>query len=207
MSPRATAPPPPPSGPTALRPRLIPLVGALAVLSACGAPPEPPPKSPPYAAASAAPSSVQPSLPLGMPLPTPTGYPTTPAYPTYPVATVRPTATATTPPTTKAPSPTPSHAGRCTGEPTASQILTLIKGEDGVPDAALKVFEGPFCAGTWSFATVEVDGRTTNEVEPLMVVTTGKGSTLALVAAGSDVCVNQVQTGAPPGIRVLACGS
>jgi hypothetical protein len=37
-------------------------------------------------------------------------------------------------------------------------------------------------------------------------VSTGRGSTLALVAAGSDVCVNRVETEAPPGIRVLACG-
>ena len=29
---------------------------------------------------------------------------------------------------------------------------------------------------------------------------------LTLIAAGSEVCVDQVQTTAPPGIRVLACG-
>ena len=39
-----------------------------------------------------------------------------------------------------------------------------------------------------------------------MVVATGKDATLTLVAAGSDVCSDQVQTAAPPGIRVLACG-
>jgi hypothetical protein len=185
---------------------LIPLAGVLGALSACGAPPQPQPKSPPPYTSSAAPSSVQPSLPLGMPLPTLTGYPTYPAYPTYPTATVGTTTTTTTPPTTKSPTPTPSHAGRCTAEPTGAQILNLIKGKPGVPDATLRVFQGPFCSGTWSFATVEVDGRTADEVEPLMVVATGKGSTLALVAAGSDVCVTRVQTGAPPGIRVLACG-
>jgi hypothetical protein len=38
------------------------------------------------------------------------------------------------------------------------------------------------------------------------VVATGAGTTLALVAAGSDVCIERVQTTAPPGIRVLACG-
>jgi hypothetical protein len=189
---------------------LIPLAGVLAVLSGCGAPPQPQPKSPPPYTTSAAPGSVQPAPPLGMPLPTLTGYPTNPAYPTYPTATVGTTITTTTttppPPTTKSPTPTPSHAGRCTTEPTGAQILNLIKGKPGVPNATLRVFEGPFCSGTWSFATVEVDGRTTDQVEPLMVVTTGKGSTLALVAAGSEVCVARVQTGAPPGIRVLACG-
>ena len=40
-----------------------------------------------------------------------------------------------------------------------------------------------------------------------MVVAVGAGSSLALVAAGSDVCNDPVHTGAPPGIRVLACGS
>ncbi len=39
-----------------------------------------------------------------------------------------------------------------------------------------------------------------------MVLATGKGTTLTFVAAGSDVCSNRVQTSAPPGIRVLACG-
>jgi len=39
-----------------------------------------------------------------------------------------------------------------------------------------------------------------------MVVATGKDTTLTLIAAGSEVCIDQVQTTAPPGIRVLACG-
>ncbi|HEX7135592.1 MAG TPA: hypothetical protein VF228_23650, partial [Iamia sp.] len=47
----------------------------------------------------------------------------------------------------------------CTAEPTGAQILNLIKGKPGVPDATLRVFQGPFCSGTWSFATVEVDGH------------------------------------------------
>ncbi len=189
--------------------RLIPLAGVLALLSACGAPPQPLPTSPPRAAPDSASASLSPSLPLGgqpLPtlLPTLTGYPT---YPTYPAPTTRPTTAAVTPtPTTKSPTPTPSHAGRCTGEPTGSQILAAIKGKPGVPNAALRIFEGPFCGGSWSFTTVERVGRAEDESEPLMVVATGKGSTLALVAAGSDVCTDRVQAQAPPGIRVLACG-
>ncbi|MET0424180.1 MAG: hypothetical protein ABW046_09910, partial [Actinoplanes sp.] len=133
------------------------------------------------------------------------GYPTggVPGYPTYPV----PGATLpTTAPTTRTATPTPAHAARCTGQPTRAQILALIKGKPGMPNATLTVLDGPYCSGVWSFATVEVAGRDPDEIEPLMVVTTGKGSTLALIAAGSDVCIDRVQTEAPPGIRVLACG-
>jgi hypothetical protein len=186
-------------------PRLIPLIGALALLSACGEPPQPLPTSPPRAMPS--PSLVVPSLPLGQqPLPPLTGYPTNP----YPVLTTTPPTTVTvrpTPtPTTKSPSPTPSHASRCTGQPTGPQILAELKEENGVPKKPLRVFEGPFCSGTWSFTTVEVIGRTEDQVEPLMVVATGAGSTLDVVAAGSDVCVARVESEAPPGVRVLACG-
>lgn len=216
MSPRPTTPARPRTG-SSSRSRLLCLAGALALLSgACGEPPQPLPTSPPRSLPS--PSVVAPSLPLGQqPLPTLTGYPTYPTNPGLPnpglpnpgLPTL-PTRTFTTAPrptpTTKSPSPTPSHAGRCTGEPTGGQILTLIKGKPGVPNASLRTFEGPFCSGTWSFTTVEVVGRTQDEVEPLMVVATGKGSTLALVAAGSDVCVARVEAEAPPAVRVLACG-
>jgi hypothetical protein len=109
-------------------------------------------------------------------------------------------------PETVSPTPTPSHAAKCTGSPTKAQILTLIKGQSGVPDKTLQVDDGPFCSGDWSFSTVEVAGESADQLEPLMVVATGKGSTLALVAAGSEVCTDQVQTSAPAGIRVLACG-
>ena len=70
----------------------------------------------------------------------------------------------------------------------------------------MRIYQGPFCAGTWSYTTVEVTGEGADELEPLMVVATGTGATLALVAAGSEVCIDRVQTAAPPGIRVLACG-
>jgi hypothetical protein len=199
------------------RTRLIFLVGVLALLGACGQPPQPLPTSPPYSPPSDAPISLGASIP-GLPtlpptgpvlptaggpvLPTLPGYPT--AYPTLPgYGTPPPHPPPTTPPTTRAPTPAPSHAGNCTTEPTKAQILTLIKGNPGLPPDPLRVVNGPYCSGDWSFTTVQVTGKT---ADPLMVVTTGKGTTLALVAAGSDVCLKRVQTEAPPGIRVLACG-
>jgi hypothetical protein len=196
------------------RTRQIPLgaviVGALTLLSACGTPPQPPLKSPPLASPSAAPLSLSPS---GLPaLPTTTVPPlaTTPtfgAYPTYPTYTaVVPTYT-TTPATTVSPTPTPSHAAPCTGPPTGAQILALIKDQKGVPKVTLQVASGPYCSGDWSFTTVEATGANEDQFDPLMVVATGKDATLKLIAAGSDVCLNQVVTTAPPGIRVLACGS
>lgn len=184
------------------RTRLVTLAGVLALLGACGEPPRPLPTSPPLTAASTTPSA---ALPAAQPLPPPTYPPTYPtANPTPPAP--PPTTRPTTAPTTRSPSPTPSHAARCATEPTGAQILTLIQGQRGVPRATLRVFEGPFCSGVWSFSTVEVVGQAQNEADPLMVVSTGRGGTLALVAAGSDVCIDRVQREAPPGIRVLACG-
>jgi hypothetical protein len=168
------------------------------------------PTAPPYVPASAA--SVSPALPTVPVTPPPTTVATLPplptaalpppAYPTYPTY---PTATTTTAPTTDSPTPTPAHAPACVGEPTGAQILALIKGKNGVPAKPLKVDQGPFCSGDWSFTTVELDGKSEDEVEPLMVLTTGKDATLTFIA-GSDVCSTRVQTQAPPGIRVLACG-
>ena len=195
---------------------LLPFAGVFTLVSACGSPPEAPATLPPYAgsapasaAAVALPSATMPALvpttvttPVATPVLT---YPTNPAqhtYPTYPAG----TATTTAAPFTKSPTPTPTHAPRCTGSPTGTQILALIHRRSDIPTEPLTVHEGPYCAGDWSFTTVEVVGKTEDEVEPLMVVATGRDSTLALVAAGSDVCTNRVQTTAPPGIRVLACG-
>jgi hypothetical protein len=176
--------------------RLIPLLaGAVALLSGCGEPPQPLPTSPPYVTSQA-------QIPPGQ-VPTaalPTGLP--PAYPGYPA----PTTTATNAPLTKSPTPTPSHAAKCRTAPTGPQVLALIKGKPGIPNDPLRIDEGPFCAGDWSFTTVEITGKNADDVEPLLVVATGKGTTLTLVAAGSDVCTGPVQTGAPAGIRVLACG-
>lgn len=185
-------------------------VGALLLTAACGAPPEPLPTSPPLSPVSAPPSGSLPPPALAPLTPTyaPTYAPTPVSTPTY---TYPPTPTATTtvtatPGLTNSPTPTPSHAPKCSGRPTKAEILALIKGKPGIPKAKLTVQDGPFCAGTWSFTTVEIAGQGADELEPLMVVATGKGSTLALVAAGTDVCNAQVQAGAPAGIRVLVCG-
>lgn len=201
------------------RTRVALVVGALLLTAACGAPPDAPPvifpvhSEPPYSAGPASlPAQPVPTMPTVPVLPT-QAYPTlTQAYPT-PTHTVPGNATppplstttaTTTAPLTKSPTPTPSHAARCTGDPTGAQILTLIKDEPGVPDRNLQVADGPYCSGTWSFTTVRIAGE--NRLEPLMVATTGKGAQLALVAAGTDVCNQRMQTGAPAGIRVLACG-
>lgn len=122
-------------------------------------------------------------------------------YPTYPTYGY----TTTTPGVTVSPTPTPTHASLCTGAPTGAQILAFIKGKSGIPDKSLKVASGPYCAEDWAFTTVEVTGENADEQDPLMVVTYGTDS-LQLVAAGSDVCNDPVQTGAPAGVRVLACG-
>ena len=186
--------------PSTLRISLV--AGLLALLSACGEPPQALPTAPPYVPASAA--SITPALPTETLPPA-----TVPTLPPLPTATlpppVYPTAT-TVAPTTTSPTPTPSHAPRCTGEPTGAQILALIKNRPGVPAKPLKVDQGPFCSAEWSFTTVELAGQNEDQLEPLMVLATGKGATLAVLAAGSDVCSNRVQTEAPPGIRVLACG-
>ncbi|MBU2663506.1 hypothetical protein KOI35_08315 [Actinoplanes bogorensis] len=187
---------------------LIPLglATTVALLAACGEPPRPLPTSPPYATPSDGPISLGPSvgysLPTAPPLPT---VPTT-TYPTG-VATTRPVRpTPTIPPETVTATATPSHAPKCTAQPTGAQILELIKGQQGIPDKPLRIYEGPFCSGVWSFATVEVTGTGADDLEPLMVVATSSATALTLVAAGSDVCIDRVQTTAPPGIRVLACG-
>jgi hypothetical protein len=189
------------------RTRVIPLllVGSGALLGACGEPPQALPSSPPYVTPSPAPISLGPSI--GFPLPTgmtttqpqPTTTTTYPAFPT-------PTTVTTTPPETVQATPTPSHAAKCPAEPTGAQILALIKGRKGIPNKPMRVFEGPFCSGIWSFTTAEVTGAGADDLEPLMVVATGTGDSLAHVASGSDVCIDRVQTSAPPGIRVLACG-
>ncbi|GIF07654.1 hypothetical protein [Actinoplanes siamensis] len=199
--------------------RHLPLaVGALlltALTAACGSPPAPPASlpvsAPPPSAVDAQPSVALPPptyVPFspGIPGPGTTYAPPTYAYPptfAYPTTTAP---TSTQAPLTKSPTPTPAHAPKCTGRPTGAEILTLIKGKPGIPSKTLQVQGGPYCSGTWSFTTVKLAGTNADQQEPLMVVATGQGSTLALVAAGSDVCNATVQASSPAGIRVLACG-
>jgi hypothetical protein len=202
--------------------------GVPLLLAACGEPPQPLPTSPPYSELpSGQPSGAAPSaaLPTVTGAPLPTGLVPTPAYPGvggYPGYggggyggggyTPPPVAT-TTPATTNSPTPTPSHAAKCvagtpstTAQPTAAQMLALIKGKKGIPKETLKVFDGPYCAQDWSFALVGVAGKAQAKQDPLFVVAVGPGSALQLVTAGSDVCNDPVQKDAPAGIRVLACG-
>jgi hypothetical protein len=196
------------------RTRLIPVLGVALLaggvpllLAACGEPPQPLPTSPPYSDLPSGPPSG--SLPPAAGLPTatvPTGLVPTPGVNGYPGYTTTPAPTATTTAaTTNSPTPTPAHAAKCTGQPTAAQILALIKGKPGIPNATLKVTDGPYCASTWSFAAVVVAGKSGDQ-DPLLVVGLGTGTGLALVTAGSDVCNDPVQQQAPPSIRVLACG-
>jgi hypothetical protein len=188
--------------------RLMPVVGALALLAACGSPPEPLPTGPPEvygtgpapSGASAYPSGGVPSIPLptaGLPT---AGYPTyaPPTYPTYPA------------PTTSPPRPTgPPPAPRCTSSgPTAAQVLAVVKAGGSFPAGTKpEVKQGPYCSGTWQFTVIGEVGKTLDQVDPLFAVTTGKPSSLKVQEAGADVCSDHVLSAAPPGIRVLACGT
>lgn len=191
--------------------RYLPLVvGALLLTAACGSSDDSDDKAQP-AALPSAPASVPPSFALPPPTFTPIspgGYPApTWVPPTYTYPTITPTTTVPTEaPLTKSPTPTPAHAAKCSGQPTGAEILALIKGKAGIPKKTLQVQDGPFCADTWAFTTVKLAGSGSGDQEPLSVVTSGKGSTLTLITAGSDVCNPQVQASAPAGIRVLACG-
>lgn len=143
----------------------------------------------------------------GMPgaLPTYPGVPGAP--PTYPVptrTTARTTAPTARPTTTR---PTPAPAPRCTAGPTGPQVLALVAGRPGIPGDDLTVTEGPYCAAAWQFTIVGIAGRSDDDVEPLLVVSTGRPANLRIVEAGADVCTTPVEQDAPPGIRVRACGS
>ena len=180
---------------------LIRLLMAAVLLAACGAPPEPLPTAPPAVTGSAGPPSAFPSaFPSALPLtyPTPTGTLGVPTYPTPTLPTVTPTPT----------SPQPSPAPSCTHGPTAAQVIAVVRTRPGIPTGPrLDVKQGPFCAGTWQFSVLGEAGKTLDQVEPLLVVTTGRPSALTVVEAGADVCSSHVEDAAPTGIRVLACGS
>lgn len=176
----------------------VALLGTV-LLAACGAPPEPLPSAPPTPARSGGLSSASgavPSLP-GVP---PTGaYPTNPlpgaTYPTQPTYSPLPT---TTPP--------PAAAPVCGGSPTKQQILNAVKGKPGIPSQPMEVRYGPYCAGGWQFAILGIVGEDEDKVDPLLLLTKGRPTSLRVVAAGADVC-DGIESGAPAGIKVRACGS
>jgi hypothetical protein len=180
---------------------------AAGLLAGCGAPPEPLPTAPPRVSDSAAPSgSAYPGGIVASGLPTgPPGQPplTVPGLPPggYTPPAGYPPPELTTPPTTPAAPPAP----RCTGGPTAAQLLAAVRDQPGLPAAAaLRVGEGPFCAGGWQYFTVELPADP--DSDPLLVVTRGRPTALSVVEAGADVCSDRVQHQAPAGIRTRACG-
>jgi hypothetical protein len=222
--------PPDPTATTRVRSVLLLVVAlsAIALLIGCGAPPEPLPTAPPRApggvsdspgaglpgsglpgpglpgpGGSAYPGAV---VPTGLPPALPGGLPPVlPGVPGggYPPAVTYSPPTVTTPPTT----PAVPGAKKCTKGPTDEQLLATVRDRPGVPTGVqMKVGAGPYCAGGWQFATVELQSDDGERFDPLLVVTRGKPSALVLVEAGADVCSEKVQSDAPPGIRVRACG-
>ncbi|MFG2061920.1 hypothetical protein ACGFIK_10915 [Micromonospora sp. NPDC048871] len=132
-------------------------------------------------------------LPTGAPSPT-MGGPSTP-----PPSVAVPPVVGTVAPSTD----TGRVAVACRGEPSAQQVINLVRGRQGLlpRNAKVKVSSGPSCAADWHFTALEVTGY-----EPLHVVTRRQAGNLRLVTAGTDVCAVEVRVTAPPGIRTLACG-
>jgi hypothetical protein len=188
----------------------------VAGLAGCGKPPQPLPTAPPQGTAtsseSAGPSFAAPgALPSGPVVPTVPGGPIVPVVPVVPTTLppggripTYPPVTTTAP--TTVPTPTPSPAAKCTHGPSKAQVLAVVEGKPGIPDEDLDVNSGPFCSGDWQFTELGIKGKDDDEVDPLLVVTKGKPSSLTLVEAGADVCSDRVQKDAPPRIRVRACG-
>jgi hypothetical protein len=192
--------------------RLLALAGALTLLAACGEPPAPPLTAPPQASGGVIASGSALPLPSGFTAPAtvPTGgvpglLPTPPYVPpaTLPPVTTTPPRTTTT--TTTRPTSTVPPAARCRSGPSAAQVLAVLEGFPGIPEQELAVAAGPFCSGSWQFAEVQIADNP-NKAERLFVVTTGTPTALKVFEAGTDVCSTEVQTQAPAGIRVRACG-
>lgn len=126
------------------------------------------------------------TLPAGSPTPTDV----TPATPTLPPV-VSPTRSATD----------ETVATDCQGKPSSEQVVRVLRRNGLLSDGVrVTVTRGPMCAGSWQYTVLQVPDR-----EPLQVVTKGEPGSLTLVTAGTDVCGIPVRTGAPQGIRTLAC--
>ncbi len=201
--------PPSPRTPAGLRRLLLVASGCAVALTACGAPPElaePGAAGPGRAVrtpdASASVPATTASTAGVLPAPGPSTA-TAPAGATAPD-------TATAPATAAATVTATAGAGEavavpCDGAPGGVEVLRALRRAPGLlPDGIrLRVKDGPYCAGTWQYATVRV--LRSPEPEPLQVVTRGRPSTLTVVTAGTDVCSIPVRAEAPDGIRALAC--
>jgi hypothetical protein len=152
---------------------------AIAALAAgCGVPPElrDPPGSVVPSPKTAPPTASPPPVASDLP---PTGGPT--ATPTFGEA----------------------NAVLCHGQPSATQVMALLRSSSGILPRNLTATvrsDTPLCAGTWQYSVIEVQNR-----DPLLVVTRGAPGSLTLVAAGTNVCNIPVRTSAPAGIRTVAC--
>jgi hypothetical protein len=155
-------------------------LAATGALASCGVPPELRPRP----GSSVPRPSVSPS-PSG-----PTGSPTAVVIP--------PGATATASP---APSFAEEYALPCAGNPTADQVIALVRRAGGLlpRTGSVTVAKGPLCAGSWQYTIFSVPGK-----EPLQVVSRGAPGDLTMVTAGTDVCSIPVRTAAPAGIRNAA---
>jgi hypothetical protein len=95
-------------------------------------------------------------------------------------------------------------ASPCAGQPGASQVIAALRGDRNVrpPSVTPRVVSGPVCAGSWQYTVLEFPDHGV-----LQVVTRGSAGSLAIVTAGTYVCVPEVVGGAPAGIVSAAhCG-
>ncbi|WBB78389.1 hypothetical protein O7606_19460 [Micromonospora sp. WMMD882] len=132
------------------------------------------------------------------------GASTPPAATPTPGGTASPTPTPPALPPTLPPSaPSPgATAVPCRDGPSGERVVRLVRGAAGVLPGSgrVTVRTGPLCADDWHYTVLAVSGY-----EDLTVVTRGRPTSPKLVTAGTDVCTIEVRTGAPSGIRTLAC--
>lgn len=152
------------------------LIGGATILAGCGTPPE-----------------LRNPIDTALPPPTPTT-----ALPSTGV----PTTTPAPPDTPASPTPGDAVAVTCQGEPSAAQVVALLRDGPLPRDVGTAVTTGPLCAGDWHYTMLTVIGH-----EALQVISRRDNGTLRLVTAGTDVCTIEVRAAAPSGIRTLACDS